>query len=301
MANWRIIILLILSFFTGIFAGYLLLEYFLLGNSTFSGVAQWIGGSLTAGWIFDLITSVLRDARQEKQVAHAKAIEQLIKHTEDLKPMLKELEKEPLFSSDEFLFSQTKKHIETGYPELWNLLEGNNGIIKVRAKYFDLKKQLLTQIETLIKKRVQQSVNFSEIDWSVEDIKDSIERKVSNNKIRKFRITESISTDSSVEKRRTFLVFGEADKIKRTYMCENLTEKDKTDLSEILNNIIDDAELQKQFEDLNDLIQQYNNKRQTFIKKLHEIIDYIKHATNDEDKKLLGKCKYCEVSKKSTK
>lgn len=267
---------------------------FLIGS--ISAVVTFLGG-FGLGQVLDvvgLLREWYRSNHEDKQDARVKAIEQLIKHTEDLKPMLKKLELDPLTSANEGLFKAVKKHIETGYPELWSLLEGNNGIKETLDKYSNLEKQFPIQIKNTIKKRVPQNIPLSErlLDSLVNDIKASIEGKIVNNKIRKFQVHDA-TTARQPEIRQFQLTYEIGETSRTVYHTENLPEKDQRDLSDILNNTIDDAELQNQFKNLLDLKQQLNIKQANFIEKLDKIVDFIEHAASDEDKKLLGNCEYC--------
>ncbi len=287
MSKLKIIILLILSFGTGVFVGYLLLGY-LRQDLAFSGIAQWIGGSLTLAWVIDLLSAILKDIRQEKQNTHNKLVEQLAMHTNDLKSMLKKLAVEPLFSSDEIIFIQMKKHIQTGYPELWNILEGNNGIRVTSAKLFDIEKQLEEQITTAVRKVIPQNLALSEqlIPLFVEKIRDSIEKRLYKNIIMKFNIAG------------THLRYETSSFAFTDYECNNISEKEKIELSGNLNAIIYNTELEIKFNNFHGILEQQRSNRESFAKKLNEIIDYIEHSAHDEGKILLGKCKYCSNSKK---
>ena len=292
----------ILSFLLGTICGYFIRGLFSVELTPFlQGIFT---GTFLVGVVFEVLPLLIAQYNK-KQEDKRLALKSLIKHTdEDLIPALRKFAKNPLDSSVESISLQTKKHVKSGYKEeLWTLFEGSNGIRETSTRYFDLEKKIPTQIEAFVKKSIPQNLKIPdwELGWFVKDIKDSIELKLNDNIMKTFRVIESYTVDAPTERIRYFLIFGESGKIDRTYQCEYLTEENKKEVSDILNNISNDAELQGTIKTLHDLKQLYGDKRENFEKRMDVIIDNIEHTTNEKEKIVLGKCDWCKISKEKWK
>jgi hypothetical protein len=284
--KWNSLFSVALSLALGIIIG-----YFLSGVPILSPIAQWIGTSITLSLVFDLFLRYWAVKKEE----HYTLMVSLMKHAVELKPSLEDLVKEPLRPSVAPMFPQASKHIESGYPELWNLLEGHGGIRETSNEISNIEKRIPEQIKIIIKKQMPSNLSISEfdVDWFAKDIGDSIDGRITDGRLNMFKIAESINIVSGRERR--LLVYMKSDgTIERTYQVENLTEKDKEELAVILNKIPDEVELQKTLEHLHELRRQCNDKSTSFREQMNNLIEMIEHAVGEEDRVLLGKCKYCE-------
>ena len=289
--RWHYLLLSVLSFASGIIVG-----YFLSGGTAFSPIGVGIGSGITLAWGIDLLYGILRDKRQEEKEEHDRLMVSLTKHTDELKPSLRELAKEPLASSDASMFLQAKKHIESGYPELWNLLEGRDGIRITSNEISGIETKIPIQIKAIIQKQIPSNLSMSEYDMNcfAVDIRDSIDGGITDGRLNMFKIAESINIASGRERR--LLVYMRSDGTpERTYHVENLTEKDKEELAVIMNNILNEIDLRETIEHLHELRRQCNDKHTSFREQMKTIIENTEHAVGEDNRILHGKCKYCEA------
>ena len=234
----------------------------------------------------------------EKHKEKREKIENLKKHTEDLIPELKKWAEAPLMFSKEPLFVLAQQHIKD--TELWDIIEGSNGIRATQSQYDTLEDDVLKQIETAIKKNVSEKLPKFEIEnlnWFVEDIKEFIEQKLSKDKSYIF----VVETDASITPYKYYISSVRPDGSSHRSKYQKGAKENLEKLAEILNNILNDAQLHQMIKALHDLGQRLYNRRATFREKMNLIINNTVYAVSDEDRILLGKCKRCEHIKKKLK
>lgn len=233
---------------------------------------------------------------------HEKTMDSLKKHTEDLMPELKKRSGEPSIFSifpNEPLVVMMREHIRSGYQELWDILEGRDGIKVVESSYYALAKKIAEQIETFIEKQRSEKISEFEIenlDWFVQDIRDFLEKKLYDNKSYTFMVvTDSIIPDAHIINSVRF--DGTINRAK--YLSGTKENLEKT--AEIMNNSLNDAQLQQMIRIQHDLGQQLYSKRETFKEKTNMIIRNITYGVSDEDRILLGSCYLCKKAKEKLK
>jgi hypothetical protein len=233
---------------------------------------------------------------------HEKTMDSLKKHTEDLMPELKKWSGNPSIFSifpNESLVVMMREHIRTGYQELWDILEGRDGIKVVESSYYVLVKKTAGQIETFIEKQHLERIPKFEIenlDWFIQDIKDFLEKKLYDNKSYTFVVV----TDSAILDTYIINSVRSDGTINRAKYLSG-TKENLEKIAEIMNHSLNDAQLQQMIRTLHDLGQQLYSKRETYKKKMNMIIHNITYGVSDEDKILLGKCDRCRNIKQKQK
>jgi len=233
-----------------------------------------------------------RDAKRKEMIDNLK------NHTEDLIPELKKWAEEPLTSSKESLSLLAQQHIKD--TELWEILEGSEGIRVLDSQCDSLANEFRKQIETSIKQQLAKELSKFEIEnlnWFVEDIEEFIAKKLLKNKSHIFTVEQIPSVTPP-----KFLIRSERSDgsiYRSPYLT--VTKENLEKLADIMNNILNDAQIQQRIKDQRNLGERLYKKRVSFTEKMNLIIDDVTHAVSDEDRILLGKCKRCEHIKKKLK
>lgn len=274
----------------------IILTYLIQGHPTFETVLNFILGGSSLGLIVE-VGEVFRQWLKDNKEERKEMIKKLIEHAHDLLPDLEKWASQPLMSFSLY----AKQHIETGYGELWNLLEGeDNGIKALETKYYLNDKNIDMLIENTITNKISEELpkfKIEHLEWFVEDIKDFLEKKRFENKLYIFKVV----TDTSTTPYRHFIYSERSDSSVERSPYQTGTKENLEKLEKIMNNILNDAQLQGMLMDLHDLGKQLYNAREAFSRKMNIVINNITYAVSDEDKILLGVCDRCKQIKKKLK
>jgi hypothetical protein len=287
----RYVLSMIVSFFSGIMAGYLLSKITVL-----SSIATWIGGSLTFVWVFDLFYGALKEARQEEEDQRKKGIDNLKKHTEDLIPELRKWTENPLLSSQKPLFLCAQQHIKG--TELREILEGKDGIRALESQKISLT-AISKQIQTSIKNQHKEKIRKFEVEnleWFVQDIIDDIEEVIKGHETHPFEVEKDATQDVwLIQRYRT-----DGMQSRSPYYTKG-TKDDMDNLAGIMNSTLNDTQIRKTIEDRNYIEERFNKTRGLFAEKMNLIIDTVTYGVSDEDRILFGQCDWCEDIKRKLK
>lgn len=228
-----------------------------------------------------------------------KMVENLKKHTQDLIPELRKWAEHPLKHSEEPLFLLTQQHIKNS--ELWEMLEGSEGIRATQSRYDALSNGVNKQIGEIIKGRVSEKLPNLEIQhvaWFVEDIRDFTQKKIFKGKSYIFKV----ETNSSTTRPHSYhLSSFTADGSQARVGYQTGKKKNLKELANIMNNILEGSQFEETIRTWKDLGQQLHKKRKVFRENIGVLINNITYAVSDEDKILFGQCHKCEEVKRKLK
>jgi hypothetical protein len=204
-----------------------------------------------------LIHAIYGDRRREEREEREKAIRDLVEHTNLLKPSLTKLRASPLNPDSDTLFTHAKTHIESGYPHIWNILEGDDGIRKADQRYRELFMGIPQEIEDAVKKRIPDRPLWTYRASSLaKEIQRSITRKLTGKDVLRFGV------DNDQKGRFVLLIGEELYSGSRIHPPDDLTQSENEQSLDNLNDIIEDALFMKKIGQMLEANKQFEEKTQ---------------------------------------